>query len=397
MSFLRSVQLQGILSFSPDSDEVALSSLNVMIGPNGSGKSNLIAALGLLAWTPTSFSAAIREGGGVAEWHWKGGNHPGVGSIEAGFDWNRSNLQPVHRIKFMTVGTRAEVVEESIEETVGNPPKKFYRLQNGLAEIATRNVIVDHDARLQMVNRELRSIDRATLNVYESILSQRKDPELYPELTDLGRRYSRIQFFQDWCFGRSAEVRRPQPVDLPSDVLLPDCSNLGLFLNHLEHHGAYQELNRRLTQFLPRFQKVSGRVIRSTIQVFLHEGGLTAPIPATRISDGTLRFIALLAVLLSPNPPPLVCIEEPELGLHPDAIAILAEVMVEAQERMQLIVTTHSDALVSALSDHSESVLVCEHHGGTVMKRVEPGLVQHWLEKYRLGEVWRMGALGGNP
>lgn len=125
---------------------------------------------------------------------------------------------------------------------------------------------------------------------------------------------------------------------------------------------------------------------------------MAAPVPATRLSDGTLRFLGLLAFLLAPVPPPLVCIEEPELGLHPDATSIVADLLVEASQRTQLIVTTHSDALVSALTEHAESVLVCDHNGeGTTLNRVESDKLKFWMQKFRLGEIWRIGKLGGNP
>ena len=80
--------------------------------------------------------------------------------------------------------------------------------------------------------------------------------------------------------------------------------------------------------------------------------------------------MAILGLLLSPTPPPLICIEEPELGLHPDAVSLLAELLVEASTRTQLIVTTHSDTLVSEFTDHADSVLVWEHQGGTELKRL---------------------------
>jgi predicted ATPase len=83
--------------------------------------------------------------------------------------------------------------------------------------------------------------------------------------------------------------------------------------------------------------------------------------------------------------------------LHPDAVCLLADLLVEASSRMQIVVTTHSDALVSALTEHADSVLVCEHRGGTVMNRVESEKLKHWLDQYRLGEIWRIGELGGNP
>ena len=107
--------------------------------------------------------------------------------------------------------------------------------------------------------------------------------------------------------------------------------------------------------------------------------------------------MAILALLLSPKPPPLICIEEPELGLHPDAVSLLAELLVEASSRTQLIVTTHSDTLVSGLTDHADSVLVCEYLGGTQLERVDPEKLKHWLDRYRLGDIWRIGELGGNP
>src|ERR1700742_3728706 len=96
------------------------------------------------------------------------------------------------------------------------------------------------------------------------------------------------------------------------------------------------------------------------MQFLFHEGGLRSPAPAARLSDGTLRYLCLLTILLHPEPPPLICIEEPELGLHPDIIPKVADLLVDASHRTQLIVTTHSEALVSRLSEIPESVVVCE-------------------------------------
>jgi predicted ATPase len=107
--------------------------------------------------------------------------------------------------------------------------------------------------------------------------------------------------------------------------------------------------------------------------------------------------LTLLAVLLNPASAPLICIEEPELGLHPDTMEILASLLQEASQRTQLIITTHSDTLVSALTEDPESVLVCDYgRNGTEMTRLDPDKLKFWLEKYRLGEVWRLGKLGGN-
>ena len=127
-----------------------------------------------------------------------------------------------------------------------------------------------------------------------------------------------------------------------------------------------------LRRFLPQFERTSTPVSGGQIQFHLRERGLASSVPATRLSDGTIRFVAILAVLLTPNPPPLLCIEEPELGLHPDALAIIGQLLVEASARMQLVVTTHSDALVSALTTRVESVVTCEKRGaGTLLRRLD--------------------------
>jgi predicted ATPase len=92
----------------------------------------------------------------------------------------------------------------------------------------------------------------------------------------------------------------------------------------------------------------------------------------------------------------LVCIEEPELGLHPDILPTVAELLIDASHRMQLIVTTQSDILVDALTETPEAILVCEKHdGSTTMKRLKKEDLSAWLEKYALGELWRMGEIGG--
>jgi predicted ATPase len=224
-----------------------------------------------------------------------------------------------------------------------------------------------------------------------------KDPDLYPEITTTAKRFGAIQVFREWSFGRSAALRAAQPTNLPTDVLLPQLVNLGLVLNDLEHRAEWSRFNELMRKFLPRFQRLSTKVSAGSVQVYLHEEGLKTPVAATRLSDGTLRFLALLAILLNPESTPLICIEEPELGLHPDAMSLLADLLTEASERTQLVVTTHSDVLVSALTEHAESVLVCEYlENGTELRRLEASKLQHWMEKYRLGEVWRLGKLGGN-
>ena len=382
--------------------------LNVLIGANGSGKSNVIEALELLRATPTDFAAAIRDGGGATEWLWKGDDPRKPATIDihtgnTGIGTTTPNGRPLrYRLEFTSTNNRVEVLDEAIEEvrpdSGHDDPYFYYRFRHGRPVINVREK--PQDDRLSSgynSGRAQRHLQRDDLLPDQSVLAQRKEPELYPEVTWIGRRFEQIQTFRDWTFGRYAPLRQPQPADLPEDRLLPDSRNLALLLNQVEHREP-QRFNMLLKRFLPRFERMSTRVSGGTVQFYLHEPGFTSPIPPTRLSDGTIRFIAILATLLSPSPPPLVCIEEPELGMHPDAVALIGELLVEASARMQLVVTTHSDSLVSALTSEPETVVACERPGaGTTLRRLDVEKLAHWLNDYGLGDLWRMGELGANP
>ena len=403
MRFIQSLKLAGLLSFPPDMEPFELESLNVLIGPNGSGKSNFIEAFELLRAVPTDLANAIREGGGVTEWIWKGrvsnalpaGLDAIIGSGTAA-DRNTSPTgRPLrYRIEFSESSNRIEILDEAIEEIQALPghqdPFFYYRFQKGRPII---NIAKSADS-----GRTQRHLQRQDLVPDQSVMVQRRDPDIYPEITWLSKQLTDILTFREWSFGRYATLRRPQPADLQDDILQPDARNLSMVLNQIDHSQNRTRFNNLLARYLPRFERMTTKVSGGMVQFYLHERGLNSPIPATRISDGTLRFIAMLAVLLSPEPPPLVCIEEPELGLHPDAVALTAEVLAEASERMQLVVTTHSDALVSALSDRPSAIVACERPGaGTVLRRLDPDYLSEWLEDYALGDLWRMGELGANP
>ncbi len=385
---IHELTLRGILSFGPDTPPLKLRPLNVLIGPNGSGKSNLIESVDLLRSTPTRLSAPIRGpgGSGVKEWIWKGSGN-GHALIEAVVDYP-DGAQPIrHRIEFTETAARFELVDEAIEKREPDPghdkPFFYYRYQNGRPVLSVRDE----------GSRQLR---REDVSPHESILSQRKDPDQYPELAYLGESYEGVRLYREWSFGRKSVFRSPQSADLPSDSLEENLSNLGLFLNHLRGEPETKRtIISHMRDLYEGLDEFDVRIRGGTVEVFLTERNFI--IPASRLSDGTLRYLCLLAILCDPDPPALVCIEEPELGLHPDMIPKIADLLVAASERTQLIVATHSDILVDAMSDQPEAVVVVEKHDGTTQaRRLEATKeLKQWLEKYRLGQIWVRGEIGG--
>ena len=399
MPFIRRINLQGLLSFPPNMEPFELQPLNVFIGPNGSGKTNFIEALELLRATSTDFATVVREGGGAVEWLWKGENPTRAATIDIEIGDSTPTGRPLcYLLKFTASNSRIEVLDEAIQEVrsdIGHDePYFYYRFQQGRAIIRVSEYLPG----LRGGRSIRRNIRRSDIVPDQSALVQVKDRERYPEITWIGRMFEQIHTFRYWTFGHYAPLRQPQPADLPEDRLLPDNRNLALLLNQIEHRDP-RRFNELLKKFFPRYERMSTKISGGTVQFYLHETGFLSPIPPTRLSDGTLRFIAILVTLLDPSPPPIVCIEEPELGLHPDAVALIADLLVEASERMQLVVTTHSDALVSALTNQPESIVICERPGaGTLLERLDPERLAHWLnEDYGLGDLWRMGALGANP
>lgn len=385
---IHEITLRNLLSFGPDAPSLPLRNLNVLIGPNGSGKSNLLEALGLLRAAPIHLAAPVRDGGGIRDWLWKG--TPGATAVLEVIVDNPKGNQPLrHTIEFTEVAQKFELVDERIENEEPYPGKPddayfYYRFQRGQPV-------------LNIVGELQRSLQREDVASDESILSQRKDPDQYPEITYLGQMYSQFRLYREWSFGRYTAPRQPQKADQPNELLESDWANLGLVLNRLQREpDVKRSLLENLRELYDGIEDYHVSVEGGTVQVFFHESGLGSSIPATRLSDGTLRYLCLLAVLCHPTPPPLVCIEEPELGLHPDILPTIARLLREASTKTQLVVTTHSDILVDQLTETPESVVVCEKsEGQTTMKRLESDKLSRWLEKYRLGELWTKGEIGG--
>jgi len=377
---IQKLKLQNFLSYGNQGEEIELQPLNVLIGPNGAGKSNLIEAFSLLKATPTDIMVPIRNGGGTSEFIWKGKREIPTTQIEAILDYPDS-IDLHYHLSFTKANQRFLLIEEQVKYPNSGPECYHYHHRRG-ANIRATGEEKCHHFEPEYPN--------------QSIFSQRKEPDKYPEILYLGKQFSAIELYRNWHIGRDLEPRQLQRTDLPEYPLLEDGSNLGLVLNDLQFQLGNQAVIEQFKKFYRDATEISIKIMGGTVQIFIREQGLTQPIAATRLSDGTLHYLFLMALLLDPTPPPLLCIEEPEIGLHPDILSTIADMLIEASQRTQLIVTTHSDALISTLPP--ESVLICERDDeGSHLHRLEAEPLKDWLENYTIGDLWRMGHIGGKP
>jgi predicted ATPase len=279
-----------------------------------------------------------------------------------------------------------EMAEEAIEDESPDGP--------GPAPIHYIN-LRGSSPRLYDQAYNVRDFRRNEISQDRSILSQIRDPNLYPAVTRLQDAYGSIRMFRNWSFGPSAELRRDQSTLDPGEFLREGGENLALvLLNTIWRIG--DDLEYSLRKAYEGLESVGVQVSRGNVFLYVEESG-GRRIPSTRLSDGTLRYLCLLVILLHPQPPPLTVIEEPELGLHPDLIHHLADLLEKAATRTQLVVTTHSRLLVDEMTDQPESVVVCEKHDGeSSFERLDADRMKHWLDRYSLGQLWSSGELGGN-
>lgn len=199
--FLQKIKINNLLSFGPESPELELESLNVLIGPNGSGKSNLIDVISLLQAAPGNLFAPTRVSG-FGQWMWKGPGAWETAQLEVAVGFPEESLS--HRLAFAMVDQAPHLAHEEVLRSGGRGTKMERPVPRAADGYRLPNL---------------------------SILSQLKEPRLHPEITFLGREYSSIRLFREWELGRGSPPRLPQGADLPADFLLEDAANLPLVLN----------------------------------------------------------------------------------------------------------------------------------------------------------------------
>lgn len=381
--FVTTLGIENVLSFGPKRTEIALGSLNVLIGPNGSGKSNLVEIIGMLRDLPREHADPGRPGGSFVDWIWKGTD-----------EHTRPRFSLSVTLESDFAG-RTVYSCTALVSTIGRVTFAAERVELCDDEGASE-VLVERSGRgaTLLAEGELSMIDDIKLNPGRSVLAQVRDPSRYTDLGVIADDLSRIGIHREWFFGGAQAARVPQRIDLENQILMPRYENLALVLQRLKRDSKTRRtLIEHVRALSPDFEDFDVAVEAGFIHLLIQERGWSTP--AARLSEGTLRWLTLLAILIDPQPPPLLVIEEPELGLHPDLIVRLAEILKGAASRTQVIVTTHSDVLVDAIAEPEALIVFEKHQGVSRVMRPDARELREWLKNYSLGRLWLDGELGG--
>jgi len=243
--------------------------------------------------------------------------------------------------------------------------------------------------------------DDEKIKEQELVIAKIRDRFRYPELAELRDEMADWQIYHG--FGEEAlrNIRGPQlftPVD--PFRLNPMGRNLLSVIQQLANERRYEKINEQLIDAMkavfPDFIKLYTPTSAGGMgSLFYGSKNYEESIPALSMSDGQLRFLGVMVALLMayiPNPPSLIAIDEPEIGMHPKMIAVFVELLQAASQKTQIIITTHSPQLIDRMKP--DDVIVTEKEDGkTTLRRLDAESLKRWLKRYTLGELWTMGKL----
>ena len=339
---------------------VPLDRLNLITGPNGSGKSNLYRALRLLAEIVQGrIVTALAREGGLQSTLWAGpesfsrsvlrGDGPVQGTI-------RKN--PVS----LRLGFAGDEFGYAIELGLPAPGAGAFTHDPEIKRecvwtgpvVRPATVLVDRRGPLVKTREEAGgwAIITHDLATFDSMMTHCADPRHTPEMLMLREDMRGWRFYDQFRTDSASPARLPQ-VGTHTPVLSHDGTDLAAALQTIRQIGDGDALDRAIEDAFPG-ARIDVRVAQGWFEVTMHQHGLLRPLGAAELSDGTLRYILWIAALLTPRPPGLLVLNEPETSLHPDLLPPLGRLIAEAAGRCQVIVVSHAPALIDVLQQRPE-------------------------------------------
>ncbi|MCB9234137.1 MAG: AAA family ATPase [Bacteroidia bacterium] len=383
--------------------------INVLVGINGSGKSNFLKAIKLLyeGVAGDGFEKIfLQDWGGfdTVSNSIKGQNRfvrllfefdfqAISDSLEGyGFNFDR-NL--IYEVTIFPSGGTGYYLKEKIyasgKPESGKSPFIYMEMENSEGEISARE---DGKVGIQRYSREKGQV---SFKSTELILRQISDPGRYIPLFTLKRSIEKLALYEYFDTSLKSTIRQPASFDI-AERLKFNGQNLTSILSKIQNNYStdYENIERYINKVNPKFKEIGFSLIGSKQYLVLRENNLAKAVPIEHISDGTLRYILLLAIFFNPGRGGLLCIEEPEIGLHPDMINSIGEAIKMASlDNSQIIIATHSPLLLNSFD--LEEILIFEKDelNQTLVRTKSEEDFEDWNDNLLPGQLWLRGQLGG--
>lgn len=344
-------------------DDFELKDLNVLVGANGAGKTNLLSFFRMLrSLMDGNLNDYVRKSGGISDLLHNG---------------RKVTDKMYFETHFESCGYKFTIKPGQGEDFIISDEARYYaRARSRWWNLGT-------------------SYDNQSLLVKEA-KENSLDSQYSKPVYDTVRSWV-VHHFHDT--GPTAAMRHAEIVE-DNEVLRPDASNIAPFLARLreEKKHVYNEIVnacRLVTPFLDDFLlKPQEFGPKTKVALSWKAKGSDYPMQPYHLSDGSIRFICLATALLQPDPPPSLIIDEPELGMHPEAIGILGELINSAAKETQLIVATQSPLLLDQFAIE-DIVVVRRKEGQSTFERLNEKDFTVWLEDYPVGELWAKNVIAG--
>jgi predicted ATPase len=392
---LRRITAENFLSFRHI--DVPLQSLNVLVGPNGAGKTNLLSLIRFLGEIArTDLQPAIAKFGGYERIAFRG-----------------TELARA-RFRQIKITIEAQITKYATANAPDEYTLRFYRRSS----LENRYLLLRHEnfsfKRLRGPGRRI-TVSGRRLYVQRGQSSEKSQELLIDpgssglatlrrlNMTASGQVDELATLLETFrVFEVDVEALRRPVVGVSDPTLEQNADNLPSFLGYLksEHDDVFLQIEEDLRYIVPGLRRIHLNRIGEGISIEFEEKALEGRTPLSAASFGTVRGLAILAMLHDPEPPRLSCIEEIDHGFHPYALDRIVERLRLASERTQILVATHSPALVNRLE--ARELIVCErdvHDGSSQIPAISSELVREMEEESSLplGELWFSGTLGGVP
>ena len=362
--------------------DIEMRPMMVLIGANGAGKTSFMDALSLLAASARgAMNARLNEMGGASEVITRGR----LSDIALHATMDVPNDEPLEYCLRVTPQAQGYAIsQETLYQAREGYEEPFKHIESSYGDI-------------RFYDPEKRGLVRPSWEHEppESALSQ--VPKMFQQPEDLRRTLSSLTQYHVLDVGPRAPVKMPQqlrPATLPGE----NGEDLAPFLYNLREtdYEKYEAVEDSVKAAFPSFESLNFPIAAAgMVSMTWRERAFNKPIYTHQLSEGTLRFLWLVALLQSPSLSDVTMIDEPEVSLHPELLALLADLMREASGRTHIVVATHSDRLIRFLEPREVAVMDIGEDGWASMTWGDALDLDGWLAEYSLDEVWQMGAMGG--